>query len=464
MDPEYTSDKLPDKLMERLQASSGVRQFRRRAVLANGNSQWELVCCTVEGFLPGESIPEPLPPRKYRQAILYEDYLTSEECLRFATELQEGHARFGEIDLQRGPTSQWTTELVPVVNNYMTRAGSVFSLRFGQSGARPSVRTLLAPDQPYYPDIEDAARDWLPFPMYHGYSDARNDQILFLLPETRAFIASAAFSEKGTLDITVAGTEIESLSLMIKGAYWEEKSIHHADALVNNSKTELSVPADADRLEYYLIDAAGTVYDFHREDRFSRLSAGANTLGSIQRTLEDQVREALNDGEGLHVEFKPFVEPEQKLNSGGQKTKLREIVTTVVAFANTDGGHIYLGIDDDCSATGIDQKLCEWASAPVDASIISRYLGELKSKLKDLVHGEVTLRLSHAQIDGVLVVILEVPPAGIKPVAIQQDNYLYTRTGASNRKVPPDQWRNVLVSDQIEDAFPTGGWNRKNGG
>jgi hypothetical protein len=293
MDPEYTQDKLPDKLTQRLQATCGVRRIRRRAVLTNGNGRWKLVCCTVEGFLPGENIPEPVPQRQYRQAILYEDFLTGEECLSFATELQEGHARFGNINLQRGQTQQWTTELVSVNNDYMTRAGCVISLRFGQHGPRASVRTLLAPDQPYYPDISDATRDWLPFPMYHGDSDARNDQIFFLLPETRAFIASAVFSEKGTLDITVAGTEIDTLSLLIKGAYWEEKqSILHFDARVSESKAALALPADASRFEYYLIDHTGTVYDFHREDRFSRLRTDGSTFGSVKRTLIEQVREA----------------------------------------------------------------------------------------------------------------------------------------------------------------------------
>lgn len=75
------------------------------------------------------------------------------------------------------------------------------------------------------------------------------------------------------------------------------------------------------------------------------------------RTLADQVREACESGEGLHVEFKPFVAPEQKLGSSSEKTKLREVVTTVVAFANTEGGHIYLGVEDDCTMSGIDEGI-----------------------------------------------------------------------------------------------------------
>lgn len=42
-------------------------------------------------------------------------------------------------------------------------------------------------------------------------------------------------------------------------------------------------------------------------------------------------RKASYYGEGLHVEFKAFIEPEQKLRGPGDyKSKLLEIVTTVI--------------------------------------------------------------------------------------------------------------------------------------
>ena len=232
--------------------------------------------------------------------------------------------------------------------------------------------------------------------------------------------------------------------MLVQGAYWIEKSIHHFETEVSESKAVLAVPSDADRLEYYLLDRAGAVYGFHREDRYSQFKPGENVLGSGKRNLLEQVREAVNDGEGMQVEFKPFVDPTQKHDSGGHKTKLHEIVTTVVAFANTDGGNIYLGIDDDCSITGIDRKLSEWAKAAIDESVINSYLGALKSKIKDLVNEDITLRPSCTWVDGALVVVIEVPPATSKPITIRQDNYLYARAGASNRKVPPNQWKNIL--------------------
>ena len=85
--------------------------------------------------------------------------------------------------------------------------------------------------------------------------------------------------------------------------------------------------------------------------------------------------------------------------------------------------------------------------------MIESYLGALKSSIKDVVHGDVSLHCAHVKIDGVLVAILEVPPAAVKPISVQQDFYFYVRTGASNRKVPTDQWRSLLDSAQVDDLL-----------
>lgn len=154
------------------------RRFRRRAVLTNRDGQWELVCCTVEELLFGERAAEVAASKYYRKAVLYEDFLTEAECLSFVEALQAGRAQFGNIDLQRGQNPQWSTEHLPVINDYTARAGHAICLRFPQRGNRVSVGPLLEADQPYYPNVENAAHDWLPLRVYHGNSDARNDQLI----------------------------------------------------------------------------------------------------------------------------------------------------------------------------------------------------------------------------------------------------------------------------------------------
>lgn len=445
MNREFTSNGLPAHLVEHLQANEGLLRFRRRAVLTLDNGKWSLICCTIEGFVPGENCSEHVPSRRYRTALLLEDWLTAAQCTSLAMELLEGRGNFGDVSLSLNENASWTAERVSIGNDYMSRAGSVVSLNLGGHGMPAQVGALIDPEHPYYPDWQDAARDWLPFRKYHGQSDGRNHQIIFMLPETRAFISRAEMSERGSLIVSLSGTEVSTKSLLIKGAYWEDGQIHHLHAAVNEASAELLVPGDVDRLEYCLIDSTGTVFDFHREDRLSRIQHGESVLGSAKRSLANQVRQAVKEGEGSKIEFKPFVNPRDKLGTPKQKTKLQEVINTVVAFANTEGGSIFLGIDDDCSLAGVDERFREWAQADINDTTLTRYCGELKSRIKDVVLGDVSLTVSSLEIDDVNLVVIDVLPSASKPLSVQQDLYLYARKGATNRKVPPGEWQSVIT-------------------
>jgi hypothetical protein len=456
---DYIHDGVPEPLVERLVCSRNERRFRRRAVLLKTADLWQLVCCTVEGFLPGQSLPEAVPSRRYPQAILSEDFLTGAECLAFANQIQERNVLLDKgIRLLPNEKTQWSLEAVAVNNDYMSRSGHVISANFTQRRVRSAATALLMPDAPYYPDIGAAAGDWLPFTVYHGESDGRNDQIVFLLPETRAFVAESMRSAQETIEIIVGGGEAHTLPLLIKGAYWRGKAIYQLDATIRDGQVSLSVPSDADRLEYYLMDRAGRVYDFHREDRYSRLSVGRSVLGAARRTLAEEIWEASVRDEGRQIEFKPFIEPEQSIGTSAQKTKMREIVATAVAFANTEGGRLYLGIDDDCTITGVNTGLQAWVNstsgkARVDEAAISRYRAALKSKIKESISGDIMLRLEHARVGEAIVIVVEVSKATTRPLAILDDHYLYVRIGHRTRKLPPDQWTAFLMPDRPVGAF-----------
>lgn len=271
---------------------------------------------------------------------------------------------------------------------------------------------------------------------------------MFLLPETRAYIAGATFSENGTLDIRVDGNAVNSLELLVKGAYWIDKKLRHFEARVIENKAQLLVPDDANRIEYYVIDQRSNIYDFHHEGRFYSQASQRTNRSSESKALEMQVRKACQAGEGLHIEFKPFINLDEKTTAKNlNKSKLREVIETVVAFSNMSGGHIYLGINDDCTISGIRDELCAWAREGISETSIERYFGKLRSKIKDLIHGEVALSFSYVEVDGMLVGIIEVLPTTHGPICVQQEFYLYVRSGGSNRKAPPEQWKSVLDKD-----------------
>ncbi|VAW74105.1 hypothetical protein MNBD_GAMMA13-307 [hydrothermal vent metagenome] len=424
--------------------AKGYCGLRRRAVLSHSNDGWVLVACTVEGIISSGNETQSSAVRQYSQAMLFEDWLTDQDCRDFINQIEQGRLCFGELILETTESNRhWSGEQVPLSNYHMDCAGYVLSTRFSADRAA-RFGALLAPEQPYYPDLDEAVRDWLPFPVYHGDSDSRNGDIVFLLPETRAFL-SDAIPNGNRIGVRVAGTDAGQLSLMLKGAWWEDGLIHHLDVPINKQHAELNIPSNASRLEYALIDAKGTVYDFQRENEYQHAGLGRKRLRNVDAPLVAIVHEACLTGEGMKVEFKPFVE----LDIGKNNTKLSEIIRTVVAFANSVGGRIFLGIDDNCALIGIDTKLAQWAKASADEAACNSYLGTLRGKIRDMVVGDTTIHFLQALVDNQRVVIIEVSEAKERPISIRQDNYLYIRRGASNVRATPGEWRNIICPQGI---------------
>lgn len=443
---KFSMPEPPAQLLDYLRPNLApdAHKLRLRAVLTQSVSDvWQLVCCTVEA-LPGcEARAGDVGTRRYVKAVLYEDWLTVADCQQFIDGVQRGELTFDDIRLNRGWPSQWQTQLVPLKNYYMARAGIVVATRFQESAVEIAQDPLLAVSAPYYPDLTEAARDWLPFSVYNGGSDARNGEIVFLLPEARAFFSSASFRE-GVLSIDVQGSAVEALMLVVKGAYWEGSLITHFERGVADGVAAIAIPEKVDRLDLVLMDSNGNVYDFQKEDRYSNSGLAGLIPAPPDDDLVQQIRTACLDGEGTQVEFKPFLPLRDKPGENKREGKLLEVLKTVVSFANTRGGRIYIGVNDDCTVAGARDGLEKWAKAEVDDVTLVRYCGILANWIRGHVVGEVHMRLSHANVDEEFVVVVEVSEAMKKPVEISNDKLLYVRSGANNRPLPPRQWEHII--------------------
>jgi hypothetical protein len=424
--------------------------FKRRALLQASGERAHLLCCSVSLIEAPSEMPN-TRSRKYESCVLYEDVLSSDACSEFVHAIDQGHADFGETRVMREVPAQWSQQHVAAENTYMPDTGHVITARFGTSGGFPSA-PLVSASEPYYPDLDHAGREWLGFPTYYGRNDGRNYQIHFLIPEKRAFVARAEFTAREVLQIDVVGALVGAHALCIKGAYWLDKDMYHFEAPVSGGLVNLTVPAHADRIDFVLLDENSQVFDYHREDRYFAAASGRRILGLAIWSREERVRDALQMGEGPRTEFKPYVSPDQPLGTVRQPTKLREVVETVVAFSNTSGGTIYLGIEDDGTLTGIEDDLRRVERAEVTDGMITRFLTEMRNRIRDAVHGDVQMEVTAARTDGALIGLIEVAQsAGGDALAIKQDSHLYMRRGASNTKVPPNEWHLVL-KDRLGQA------------
>jgi hypothetical protein len=414
---------------------SGCPNIRRRAVIYKEKNDWVLQACVVEGIPVYSSDVEKQTTREYSNACLFEDWLSPNQLKKFLHESLNGEFRLGDHLLKATYSyRQWSSERLPLSNSEMSFAGHVWRSKFSDH-VNGLHGELIAAKPPYYPDIHEAVRDWLPHPVYHGSSDSRKGEIAILLPETRAYFKDITFHDN-RIDLHISGVATDKLSLEVKGAWWDRNGIHHFSENIINGQVQLNVPSNANRLEYVLLDASGDIYDFQKEDGNRHTGLGRSSKAGKDKALASFVLEASRNGEGPKIEFKPFIDPEHD--------KLYEVIKTVVAFSNAEGGKIFLGINDGCELIGIEDGLAKWAKASPGKETCEKYIGSIKARIRDQVSKHVDMDLNQVVVDGSTVVVIEVGESKNKPVLFCKENkFLFIRRGASNVKTSPEEWKTI---------------------
>ena len=118
-----------------------------------------------------------------------------------------------------------------------------------------------------------------------------------------------------------------------------------------------------------------------------------------------------------------------------------EIYKEVIAFANTDGGTIYVGINDNGDVVGIDN--------------IDETYTRITNGIRDAIHPDVTMFIKYTLQDN-KVVKITVGEGSYKPYYLKskglKPNGVYIRQGASSVPASPEQIRQ-MIKDSDGDVF-----------
>lgn len=432
---EQTNELFPSELRERLEASPQQLYVRSTMLAKEASSEvWRIVGCVVR---PAEGSAETneMAQHEYPGFVLLRDVLEGSQCVSFIEGLMSLsglHIATKYVSFNAQPQTEVLR--VAVKNYWMEEAGSVFTFNPRQSISVAHERLLVA-GEPYYPDPEEAARDWLNLRVRN--SDTARGKVLFLLPERRGYIADFTWPSAETLELHVAGQAVASEKLHVMGAYWTDEGVEQLAAPVEAGRASVKVGLGANRLDFFVVGANGRVYENHSEQlRFG--AADCRFLGA--RFQHDgaaaHVLAAAASGEGPNIEFKEWVDFEGELKTN---TKLMQVLRTVAAFANTAGGTLFVGIDDWSEIIGINTPLGKWAKTQPGEEAARRYVGALRSRVNDSLHEPTAIEPAVAFIEGKLVGMLHVAPSDTA-VSIGTEAVLYMRKGATNAKVAPKDW------------------------
>lgn len=146
------------------------------------------------------------------------------------------------------------------------------------------------------------------------------------------------------------------------------------------------------------------------------------------------IEDLILQGEGSRVEFKVRV-----------PSKVKELTEEVCAFANADGGFVFLGVDDSGKVVGtsLDNK---------DRSAIQGSISEISPALK--------VEMYSVTLEGVFVWVIEVPSGKDKPYI--HGGCIFVREGANSQKLKTaEEMRQFFVQCNkiFYDAMPCKSFN-----
>lgn len=276
-----------------------------------------------------------------------------------------------------------------------------FRLESEYAGNAPQ-EPLVGLGLPLYPNGNDAIREFCQLAITSGMP---SHELHFVLPDFRARIRTMKISER-KLSVEVEAREETPENLRIK-FYVEadQNRLRSQDLPLQNGCGEFAYEGEL-RLAMARLLSTSTGDDIDNR-AFSPWRA-YDREGIAIETSELRVTELVRRGEGLNVEFKE--EPPRDEH---------QLLDTVVAFANTNGGTVLVGVTDNCVITGvpnpetIKEKVTNWISDKCDPPP--------------------QFSIHFIQVDQKNVVVLDVPEGTDKPYQ-DIDRGFFVRRGASNRQ------------------------------
>ncbi|NPC49216.1 ATP-binding protein [Corallococcus sp. AB032C] len=306
--------------------------------------------------------------------------------------------------------------------------------------ALPGDPVLLKGEPPFLNGVH-AMHEWM---WKDGSAWKRRDDesplwaVLTILPDTRIRIARAEWS-KGRLLIEMEIRHPER-RYEVQVFYAGSQSKRH-DIVEASSVVELDVPGGSELIGIFVLDEEGGLLARKRLERSGEL---LSDVGGVA-TDEQKVLSELAGGENEYVEFKPFVEQKDG--------KEAELVKTVVAFSNSKGGRLYVGVDDNGTPQGVSdlKKAAKRQDDNVEIAIKA-----IRDRLDQLFQREVKpaprcgFRVHDKE--GRPVVVVDVKEGDQKPYANAQNEY-FVRRGASSMRPEPGEMRRLIQGESNHSAL-----------
>lgn len=306
------------------------------------------------------------------------------------------------------------------------------------STSQPWNSPAVAFGHPPWSDSAAAVNDWL------GGDHWRGGYWRLALRDQRARLRMASLSGSGALHVEIDSSfDPNDLELHVAYGANLRGDIVGANRWVDGSTTTLMAPDGADYATVYLVHRLeGILHDV----RVYRGPHEAVALEQVEFVV--QCKTDLEAGEGEEVEYKPWIVP------GNDKEK--QILRTIVAFANARGGRLYIGVHDWGEPEGRGALCRAFKPADGEASPEEQARRWVRKLIQDRLAPVPRIAAYELVCIGgepVLCVVVERGPE--PPYAIGGKEF-FVRRGATSRQADAADLRRLVSESEAREAPPTG--------
>ncbi len=143
----------------------------------------------------------------------------------------------------------------------------------------------------------------------------------------------------------------------------------------------------------------------------------------------------IQEGEGSQCEFKSYIALQANQNS-----KFDQVIRTVCAFSNTQGGHLFIGVNDNAEVVDITTNLRKDYNCETNLAIDS-YIADIKKRLKENITIDGCFTVSCETVFSKPVVIISVERVD-DINTVRGERTAYVRKGSSSMKMLPEEIQN----------------------
>lgn len=319
---------------------------------------------------------------------------------------------------------------------------STFAPIGGSASMGVTSEPLVARGLPAWRTINEALDWWFVAPgeltRQHGYPG----QLRVIVQDPRARIAQVDWDppwQPERMCVTCEGRPgLEAAELQVR--FVDHIGYGTTEHLPAYPPQAIALPPGTESVAIYLLLADGTLADTLVPQRI-----GSDLADGPPPSLEHQIAEDLRLGEGDRVEFKTFITPKDP--------KEAELVDTVVAFSNSGGGRLYLGVEDNGTLSG------HGGFRRFSADDRDRTLERLEAWFKKLVAENVkptpVLEVHSLEYQGNPLLVAVVGAGDSTPYS-SRNNDIRIRSGATNRRPDPQTELPALMPKPVVNSKLTG--------